>query len=160
MCLRNLLFTLCTAAALIQAYGCSKAGNDNPPNTVTTPQVKSTATASANCVDSMVGTYYGRGNRWGTEWINGSRHDFSYDGPDTLWVTKSGPDGVSIYSSRIARSDYFVFDSSKTMISYGSINYERTESTLDYFPLKDSLIYHYGYQGSNEGTFCSFVGGK
>jgi len=159
--LTNRIFPLLICAILMALSSCNK-GNDqiSAKSTPDSTQVGTAQNISPNCVDSMVGTYYGRTIRWGSEWSNGTLHHFSYDDPDTLFVSKSGPDGISVSSKKIPRGDHFVFDSSQTMTAIGYINFERCESTLDYVAYQDSVRYSFSFVGSNEGLMCGFSGKK
>ena len=163
--IRSLLLALCISAALLQNYGCNKAADNAQLNTKTnppdSPDSSAKVTATRNCIDSLVGVYYGYGTRGEDIFpFGGPEQHYMDSGPDTIWVVKNGTSGVYVRSSRMNRGDGFMFDSSQAMYHDSrSSSIETSEAWLRFLPAKDSIFYSYRFEAHGDHGILSFSAG-
>lgn len=155
-----LAITTCFICAIAFGISCKKTGGDDPKPE---PVDSSTKQASRNCIDSVIGTYYGWTEAHNREYYEGKlTTNYNYNGADTVELIKFNDSTIAVSGQHLyGPSSQFVFDTSGEMDFY----FSGASYQLHVNPYKDSADFTFRFSTgtvpySGYDVFSRFKGKK
>jgi hypothetical protein len=125
---------------LSNIYGCNKA-SDPVATQAPVDSAGTKTSASKNCIDSVLGTYYGHTEAHDEVWYHGNHSTLrNYSGPGFMTVSKVDSNTIKVLSTNfLGPTNYFTFDTSGVL-------YSKHGAFLTLKPSDDSVGYDWDYE--------------